>query len=78
MNENEKQVVSTEIPAEAIAKGRSFGDVLTAWMEIYDRARDAAIAPGKTGDKIFSDTMMAAAYRIYLLGVEDGMKEAGK
>ncbi len=63
-----------DIPLEAIKKGRDYGMVLSEHRRIWDGAKEAATVPGKTQDEIFADTMMCAAYRIYLLGVEDGMK----
>lgn len=66
------------VPMEAIAKGRNYDEVLTEYRRIWEGAKEAATAPGKTDDDIFADTMTCAAYRIYLLGVEDGMKEAAK
>ncbi len=66
------------VPMEAIAKGRNYGKVLTEYRRIWEGAKEAATTPGKTDDEIFADTMMCAAYRIYLLGVEDGMKGAEK
>lgn len=66
------------IPLEAIAKGRDYDAVLTEYRRIWEIAKEAATAPGKTQDEIFAETMMCAAYRIYLLGVEDGMKEVAK
>jgi len=62
------------VPLEAIKKGRDYGKVLSEYRRIWDGAKGAATAPEKTQDEIFADTMMCAAYRIYLLGVEDGMK----
>lgn len=44
-------------------------------MRIWNDAKKHATTPGKGEDKIFADTMKVIAYRIYLLGVEDGMKE---
>ena len=58
----------------AIAKGRDLDGVLSLYMDFFPGAREAAATPGKTVDEIFADTMMAVLYRIYLLGVEDGMR----
>lgn len=66
------------IPLEVISKGRELGNVLAEYKRIWNGAKEAATVPGKTDDEIFADTMMCAAYRIYLLGVEDGMKEGTK
>lgn len=70
------EMIKHGIPAEAIVKGRNYEDVLMEYKRIWNGAKEVASVPGKTPDEIFADTMMAAAYRIYLLGVEDGMKEA--
>lgn len=66
------------IPIEAINKGRAYGDVLDEYRRIWEDAKEVATTSGKDQDEIFTDTMMVAAYRIYLLGVEDGMKEVSK
>lgn len=71
MNEND---VFSQIPLEVIAKGRDFGEVLTAYMSFHKRAGKVAAEVGKPEDETFADAMQAAVYRLYLLGVEDGMK----
>lgn len=63
------------VPIEAIAKGRDLGSVLSSYMKIYEDAQKAVDRDGKTPDEIFSDIMLGSVYRVYLLGVEDGMKE---
>ena len=45
------------------------GEVLTAYMTFHKRATAVAAEAGKPEDETF-----AAVYRLYLLGVEDGMK----
>lgn len=72
------EMMKNGIPIEAIVKGRNYEDVLTEYRKIWEGAKQVATVLGKTNDEIFADTMMAAAYRIYLLGVEDGMKEEEK
>lgn len=62
------------IPLEAISKGRSLDEVLGEYMRIWEDAKATVSAPGKGEDEVFADTMEVTAYRIYLLGVEDGMK----
>lgn len=64
-----------QIPLEAIAKGRDMGEVLTAYMTFHNRASKVAAEIDQSEDEIFADAMQAAVYRIYLLGVEDGMKQ---
>lgn len=71
MNEND---VFSKIPLEVIAKGRDLGEVLTAYMAFHKRAIAVAAEAGKPEDETFADAMQAAVYRLYLLGVEDGMK----
>lgn len=66
--------MNNDIPVEVIAKGRNLGEVLTEYMRIWGGAKEAATKEGKSPDDIFADTMQAAAYRLYLLGVQDGMK----
>lgn len=66
--------MNNEIHVEVIAKGRNLEEVLTEYMRIWDGAKKAAAEEGKSPNDIFADTMQAAAYRLYLLGVQDGMK----
>lgn len=63
-----------EIPLEAITKGRSLEEVLTAYMTAYENCHKAAAALGKSEAEAFADATTAAVYRLYLLGVEDGMR----
>ena len=62
------------VPVEVISKGRAYGDVLDEYMRIWEDVKSVADAKGKT----FADIMSVSAYRLYLLGVEDGMKEVSK
>lgn len=71
MNEND---VFSKIPMEVITTGRDMGEVLTAYMTFHMRATAVAAEAGKPEDETFADAMQAAVYRLYLLGVEDGMK----
>jgi len=66
--------IFSQIPMEVIATGRDLGEVLTAYMTFHKRAVKVASEPGKSEDETFADAMQAAVYRLYLLGVEDGMK----
>lgn len=66
------------VPVEAIAKGRDLGSVISSYMKFYDDARKYVDRDGKTEEEIFSDIMLGSVYRVYLLGVEDGMKEERK
>lgn len=78
MNEQGKPIVSPDIPMNAIGKGRGLDDILSAWMEIYERAKTENAKPGMTDEEIYTSTLMCAVLRIYLLGVEDGMKGDGE
>ena len=71
MNENN---VFSQIPLEVIAKGRDLGEVLTTYMTFHKRTTAVAAEAGKSEDETVADAMQAAVYRLYLLGVEDGMK----
>lgn len=62
------------IPLDVIAKGRDLGEVLTAYMTIYENARKAVATPGKSEAEIFADATTGAVYRLYLFDVEDGMR----
>lgn len=66
------------IPMEAIGKGRNLEDVLSAYMTFWGRAKEFATSSDKSEDEIFEDTLMLTAYRIYLLGVEDGLRGNAK
>ena len=50
-----------DIPLRAIQKGRDLSAVLKEYQRIYDGAKKAAIAPGKSEDEVFADTLMGAA-----------------
>ena len=62
------------VPLDAIAKGRDMGEVLSSYMKFCNDAKAVAATCEKSDDEILADAIMAATYRIYLLGVEDGMK----
>ena len=66
------------IPLRVFTKGQPLEKVLREYMRAWESAKKIATAPGKTEDEIISEVMVAATYRIYLLGVEDGMKEENK
>ena len=71
MNDN---AVFSEIPVDAITKGRDMVDVFAAYMMFHKRVVKVAAEAGKSEDETFANAMSAAIYRLYLLGVEDGMK----
>ncbi|MDE5893821.1 MAG: hypothetical protein K2H45_12950 [Acetatifactor sp.] len=64
----------SSIPVKVISSGRSLDEVLTAYMEFHGKASQIAAASGKAEDEIFAEAMQGAVYRLYLLGVEDGMR----
>ncbi len=69
MNED---ILNTPIPLDVIAGGREIGDVLaefeTTCVAVH---QDAALDDGADD---WAGSFAFAVYRIYLLGVEDGMK----
>lgn len=69
---NEHRVV----PIDAISIGRSPEDALDVYMRIWGDAKKVSEKNQDDPDQILADIMAATAYRIYLLGVEDGMKGA--
>ncbi len=72
------ELIQPDVPVEVIAKGRDLGSVLSSYMKFYDDARKYVDRGGKTEEEIFSDIMLGSVYRVYLLGVEDGMMEERK
>lgn len=71
---NEYKVFSID----AISIGRSPEDVLDVYMRIWGDAKKVSEKNQNDPDQILADIMAVTAYRIYLLGVEDGMKGASK
>lgn len=63
------------ISLDVIAKGRNLESVLSCYMKFYKDAQKYIDRAGKTEEEIFSDVMLGSLYRLYLMGVEDGMKE---
>ena len=63
-----------EIPLKAISKGKDLGRVLQEYMRAYSESAKISASMGKSDDEVLSDATMCAVYRIYLLGVEDGMR----
>lgn len=72
---NDPSPVNRNVPLNVIAQGRPLKDVLEEYMRIFMYAKKAVTKPGKGEEDVFADTLKAAAYRLYLLGVEDGMKK---
>lgn len=69
---------SHNVPLSAVTTGRSLGDVLSAYTGFFNRARECATARTKDDDKLFAEATTGAVYRLYLLGVEDGMNGGKK
>lgn len=67
----DEPIISKDMPKEAIRKGRNVNEVMAAWAEIFDGAEKRIKEIGGTDE----DLLAATTYRIYLLGVEDVMKE---
>lgn len=66
---------TARIPLSVIAKGRDLGEVLQMYMDFYEEAAKIAAQESNREDDRFAKTMMGAVYRVYLLGVQDGMKK---
>lgn len=66
--------MNNEVPIDAITKGRSLEEVLKELMRIWDEARETVEKVSESADEVFACTVQAAAYRLYILGVQDGMK----
>lgn len=67
--------ITSDIPLNVIAKGRSLEEVLEKVMSSWRDANEIGSKAGLTEEDMFSRTFMCVAYRIYLMGVQDGMKE---
>ena len=65
------------IPLKVIVKGRPPEDVLEEYMRIFKRAKRFVTdnSNSKSEDDVYADTLKLTAYRLYLLGVEDGMRK---
>lgn len=74
----ENKHTDESIPMSVFSKGRTYSEVLDAFMASYETAhKEASKQVGKSGEEIFADTLSLVAYRMYLLGVQDGMEPAG-
>ena len=67
--------ITSDIPLNVIEKGRSLEEVLAKVMSSWRSANEIGSKAGLTEEDLFSGTLMCVAYRIYLMGVQDGMKE---
>lgn len=67
--------ITSDIPLNVIEKGRSLEEVLAKVMSSWRSANEIGFKAGLTEEDLFSRTLMCVAYRIYLMGVQDGMKE---
>lgn len=63
-----------QIPLAVIQKGRSLKEICEETQRIFTEAKAEARKKGKTGDDAVSGAIMATAYRLYLLGVQDGLE----
>ena len=68
---------TARIPLSVIAKGRDLEEVLPMYIDFYEEAAKIAAQVSNSEEDHFANTMMGAVYRVYLLGVQDGMN-AGK
>lgn len=62
------------IPINAILKGRDPSDILNEPMRIWQDVKKQPSVSNDDPEEAFSKTLFLTGYRIYLLGVEDGMK----
>ena len=53
---------------------RDLSGVCAAYRAFFDETRASAGQSGKSEDQAIAEAMVAAMYRLYLLGVEDGMR----
>lgn len=63
------------IPLEVIEKGRSCEDVLETWGKNFEVLEGVCTDLFGSEEDNAASVMVSAVYRIYLLGVEDGMKQ---
>ncbi len=63
-----------QIPLTAIQKGRSLENICEETQRIFTEAKTEARKKGQVGADATSGAIMATAYRLYLLGVQDGME----
>lgn len=75
MNKKENERM---IPLGAISKGRALSEVLDEYRRVYNDAVEIADDGTRDSDETDCAAIVCAAYRVYLLGVEDGMKRAEK
>lgn len=59
-----------------IEQGRDLEDVLEKYMGFYTAAEAEARRLGKQGDEAIAAAMQGATYRLYLLGLKDGIDAA--
>ncbi|MCI6618306.1 MAG: hypothetical protein MSD82_05570 [Prevotella sp.] len=64
------------IPMEVICKGRPLEEILEKYVSFHENAERVAEDISISEEDRFSGAMMCALYRVYLLGVEDGMENA--
>lgn len=71
-------MLTNGIPNEAVAKRRTFNEVMDEYQRALEGEQEAIKSSGEIQESVLLRATMAAAYRMYLLGVEDGMKEVSK
>ena len=64
------------IPLKVICKGRPLEEILEKYMSFHKNAERVVADISISDEDRFSGAMMGALYRLYLLGVEDGMENA--
>ena len=70
--------ITSDIPLNVIVKGRRLGEVVEKFMSSWNDANEIGSKMGLTEEELLSRTIKCAAYRIYLMGVQDGMKGDAK
>lgn len=60
---------------EVVLKGRPFEDVIEKLQQVWEDAIKFAESEHEDGSYELGDLLEYTGYRMYLLGVEDGMKE---
>lgn len=61
------------IPLSAINSGRPLEKVLEKYMSAFTDCKKRCVKSGMQDDEATARSMTAAVYRVYVMGVEDGM-----
>lgn len=59
---------------EVVSKGRAFENVIEKLWQVWKDAEDFVESGDKDAPETFGELLEYIGYRMYLLGVEDGMK----